>query len=86
MIQKIDVPVSVELCHDHKLRRTYPRLVVWEGKDYPIEKIGYHHTFFEGRVLHHVFSVSAKAMFFRLDLNSENLTWRVKEIADGLPD
>ena len=86
MIEKIDVPISVSFNFDSKRRRVFPKWVIWDGRLYPIAKIGLHHTFRQGRTLYHVFSVASKTLFFRLVLNTENLHWRLEEISDGLPD
>ncbi|MEK7188644.1 MAG: hypothetical protein AAB685_02215 [Patescibacteria group bacterium] len=86
MIQKVNVPVSVSLVFDHIKCRVFPKWVHWEGKLYPIFKIGLHHTFREGMVLYHVFSVVSNTLFFRLVLNTDNLHWRLEEISDGMPD
>ncbi len=85
MIEKISVLVSVGVVFNHKTRKTIPKWVLWEGKTYQIVKIGLHHTFREGRTLYHVFSVASTTLFFRLELNTENLFWRLEEISDGLP-
>ena len=37
-------------------------------------------------ILMHVFSVVAGGLFFRLELDSNNLQWKLKEVADGLPE
>ena len=84
MLEKISAPVSVTLVFDHKTRRVYPKALVWNGRIYPIIKIGLHHTFRQGRTLYHVFSCNGKALFFRLVLNTETLHWKLEEIADGL--
>jgi hypothetical protein len=76
MIQKIDTPVSV-------IFSKFPRKVFFGGKEYLIEKLGYHHAFKKGSTLFHVFSVASKTLFFRLVLNTENLSWRLEEIGDG---
>jgi hypothetical protein len=86
MIEKISAPVSVGLLFDHKLRTAVPKWVKWDGKLYKIDKVGFHHTYREGRVLYHVFSVASKTLFFRLVLNTETLNWRLEELSDGLPD
>ena len=86
MIEKISSPVSVSLAFDNKRRKVSPRWVVWDGRLYPVVKIGLHHTFREGRTLFHVFSVVSKNLFFRLVLNTESLHWRLEEISDGMPD
>lgn len=84
VIEKIDVPVSVYLAFDHKARRVYPRAFLWEGKKYVIEKVGLWHKFLQGRTLVHVFTVASGEVSFRLELNSETLFWRLKEISDGM--
>ena len=86
MIQKISEPVSVAMAFDHLKRKVVPRWVVWKGKLHAVEKIGLHHTYREGRVLYHVFSVASKTLFFRLVLNTENLHWKLEEISDGMAD
>lgn len=83
MIQKLNVPVSVSLVYNHKMQKVAPYWVVWEGKTYKITKIGLHHTFREGRVLYHVFSVETPTLFLRLVLDTETLHWKLEEIADG---
>ena len=83
MIQKLSVPVSVDLFFDHKFRRSIPIRVIWENRNYPIIKIGLHHTYRQGRTLYHVFSAISQSIYFRLVFNTENLSWSLEEIADG---
>ena len=83
MIQRLSAPVSVAAVFDHKGRAFVPRKVLWEGREYGVEKIGFHHTFRQGRTLYHVFSVAAEALFFRLVLDTETLLFSLEEIADG---
>lgn len=84
MIEKISTPVSVSLTFDHRQRKVFPRFLVWDARLYPIEKVGLHHTYRQGRTLYHVFSVASKTLFFRLVLNTETLHWRLEEVSDGL--
>ncbi|OGM28963.1 hypothetical protein A2962_00840 [Candidatus Woesebacteria bacterium RIFCSPLOWO2_01_FULL_39_61] len=86
MIEKISVPISVSMTFDSKKRKSVPKALVWDGRLYPILKVGLHHTFRQGRTLYHVFSVATKTLFFRLILDTENLHWRLEEISDGMPD
>lgn len=86
MIQRINVPISVNLYFDHHKRCVLPTTILWEGKNYPITKIGMHHTLRQGRTLFHIFSVETESLFFRLVLNTDNLFWTVEEIADGESD
>lgn len=86
MIQKIDIPVSVNFNFDSTKQKVYPKWVKWNGRIYPIIRIGLHHKFKKGTTLYHVFSVEAKTLYFKLVLNTENLHWRLQEISDGLPN
>ena len=80
----ISTPVSVSLISDSKTNRVYPKLIVWNGRVYRVLKVGLHHTFREGRILYHVFSVSTPSLFMKLILNSESLHWVLEEVSDGL--
>lgn len=83
MIQKLQTPVSVTSSFDHHSRQVFPTEVLFEGRTYIIYKVGFHHTYREGRTLYHVFSVAASSLFFRLVLNTDNLFWTLEEVADG---
>ena len=86
MIQRVSVPVSVQLAFDHKKRKVWPQTVVWEGIVYPIHEIGLHHRYTKGKTLYHIFSVASDDIFFKLSLNTDNLFWELEEISDGLPE
>jgi len=83
MTEQINLPVSVSFYFDSKKKKVYPRSVVWNNRLYPITRLGFHHTYREGRTLFHIFSVSTPTSFFRLKLNTENLFWDLEEVADG---
>jgi hypothetical protein len=85
MIEKVSTPVSVGMTFDNKKKRVVPKWLVWNGRLYPILKIGLHHTFRRGRTLFHVFSVESRTLFFRLVLDTVSLSWKVEEISDGMP-
>lgn len=78
MIQKLSENVDVGMSKE-------PKWVKWKNRVYKIEHIGLHHTFREGRVLYHAFSVATDTLFFRLVLDTETLNWKLEEISDGLP-
>jgi len=86
MIQKISAPVSVEMVYDHRKHSCLPRKILWDGRVFPIIKLGLHHTFREGRELFHIFSVTAAQLSFRLKLDTTTLFWTLEEISDGLPN
>jgi hypothetical protein len=82
MIQKISAPISVVTDYDHHTRQFKPIKVTWEGRDYPILKIGLHHTYRDGRTLYHIFSALGQNLFFKLAFNTDTLQWMLEEIAD----
>lgn len=82
--QRIAEDVSVSLSFDEKKKKSFPRWVVWNGRLYPVTKIGLHHVYRQGATLYHVFSVIAKTVFMKLVLNTDNLHWQLEEISDGL--
>lgn len=84
MIQKISAPVSVQTIYDHRQRKVEPRQIFWDGRYFPVTKIGLHHTFREGRTLFHIFSVISQHLSFRLKLDTDTLFWTLEEISDGL--
>ena len=61
-----------------------PKWVKWKNRVYKIKKIGLHHTYREGRILYHVFSVVTDTLFLRLVLNTDNLCWRLEEVDDAI--
>ena len=85
MRQSLSEPISVELITDHRERTVFPRRLLWRNRTYRVKKVGLHHAFYQGKVRLHVFSVVANGLFFRLVLNTENLSWKVEDVADGLP-
>ncbi len=83
---KVDVPVAVTFVYDPNGAKLTPQKVRWDGREYDITRVGLHHHFRIGRTLHHIFSVVSRDTFFRLNLNTDNLSWRLEEVSDGLPD
>ncbi len=79
MIQRISEPVSVTF-------GARPLSIIWKSRDYPVTQLGLHHSYRDGATRHHVFSVVAQDLFFRLNLNTDSLHWTLEEVSDGLPD
>jgi hypothetical protein len=86
MIRKIDKLVSVVSVYNHARNKMIPKKVFFEGEIHEIAKIGLYHTYRKGKALYHVFSVTSDKLFFRLILNSENLSWKIEQISDGEPE
>lgn len=49
------------------------------GKSIKITQVGLHHKYYEGRTLHHVFSVCSDSAYFRLNLDTETLLWTLED-------
>jgi hypothetical protein len=86
MIQKIHAPISVVFVFNHHKRQAMPVKILWEGREYCVTRVGLHHTYREGKILFHVFSVETPSLFFRIILNTDSLFWFVEEISDGEPN
>lgn len=85
MNHQVDVPVAVIFGYFPNKGKVYPLRVTWDGRDYTVTKVGYHHHYRLGRTLFHVFSVVAGPIFFELVLDTDTLFWRLKEVSDGEP-
>lgn len=83
MLEKINEKVSATLVYDQKRGAVYPSQLFWQGRTFAITKIGYHHLTREGRNTKHIFSVSNDSLFFKLALDTENLSWTLEEVSDG---
>lgn len=85
MNQTINEGVSVMMDYNHYQNKIFPIQIQWKNRDYRIEKVGMHHQYYEGKKLLHVFSVVSRDIFFKLVLDTENLHWKIAEVADGEP-
>jgi hypothetical protein len=87
MREKINQDVSVVMYYSASKRLALPHLIHWQNQDYGVGKIGYHHTIKEGMTLHHIFELvdSTQTLWFRLNLDTSNLHWKLEAVSDGLP-
>ncbi len=86
MIQRISEPVSVITTYNAAARSVRPLSLIWGHHEYSVSQVGLRHTYRDGITRHHVFSVVGGNLFFRLNLNADNLSWTLEEVSDGLPD
>lgn len=84
MTETINEKVSVVAVYSREKKSFLPQKLKWQGRIYTITKLGFHHTVRVGRVLHHLFSVTDGNLAFRLDLDTEVLSWTLEEVSDGL--
>jgi len=83
MLETINERVSVVTIYNRETGKVAPVRLRWQGRDYRIRKVGYHHQARQGRVWVHIFSVSTEAMAFKLRHHPENLEWILEEVSDG---
>ncbi len=86
MIQRISEPVSVITGYNADARSVRPLSLKWGHHEYSVSQVGLRHTYRDGITRHHIFSVVGGNLFFRLNLNADNLSWTLEEVSDGLPD
>jgi hypothetical protein len=86
MIHKISEPISVIASYNSDIRAARPLSLKWGHHEYSVSQVGLRHTYRDGITRHHVFSVVSNSLFFRLNLNTDNLSWTLEEVSDGLPD
>lgn len=84
MTEKINALVDVISVYRKETGKTIPLRLLWQGRAYTITKLGFHHTVRVGRCLHHLFSVTDGNLFFRLNHDTEMLSWTLEEVSDGL--
>ena len=84
MTEEIDERVSVNLLSNHIKGAAGPSSLYWRGRRYTLSHIGFHHTQREGRTLIHIFSATDGTTFFKLQLDTETLAWKLLEVTDGL--
>ena len=83
MPEAINESVSVTLWSNHRTRKVLPYSIYWNGRKYLVTTLGFHHTFRDGRVLVHMFSVTDGNTFFKLRLDTETLEWKLLEVESG---
>ena len=86
MLQQIDEPVGVMVLYYPNRRNPLPYRIKRGAHYYTIRQVDLHHTVWEGKTLHHIFSVSDGTTFFRLNFNTRSMQWQLEEISDGLAD
>ena len=60
-----------------------PYKMQWQGRDYIMTKLAYHHKARTGRTIMHVFHVSDGKNDYRLLFDSDNLSWTLEEVVYG---
>jgi hypothetical protein len=66
----------------HTMRVT-PHLMKWKGRRYRLGTMGLYHPEKRGTKRLHIFSFSSGETAFRVELDSETLEWRLREVYYG---
>lgn len=84
MQEKIHEKVSVITLYTKENGINMPVKLRWHKKLFFLTKLGYHHKYREGKTLVHIFSVSNSDIAFRLEFNTDTLSWTLMEVSDGI--
>jgi hypothetical protein len=87
MREKIDEKVSVISYYSAKRGATLPYIIHWKNRDYHIGELGMAHKYKHGDTWHHIFEVTDKEqdIAFRLNYDTQELSWTLEVVSDGLP-
>jgi hypothetical protein len=77
MLETINEPIDVA-CR-FAGNKLIPVKFLWHGREVFIQKVNLTWSHFEGRVKFHFFAVSDNTNYFKLQFNSDNLTWTLLE-------
>ena len=85
MRESLDEPVSVLFYYDAKKHQLKPHALKWNGKDYYLGPIDFHHITRKGMVTIHHFSISDvdQSAYFKVALDTSNLHWSIEEYMFG---
>ncbi len=83
MSEIINEKVSVVSSYNRENGAVAPRKMRWQGRDYIIKQVSYHHKIREGRKLLHIFHGTDGISDFKLKLDTDSLQWTLEEIYDG---
>jgi hypothetical protein len=86
MREKINEKVSVVSCYSSKNGKTRPYIIQWKNRDYYVGELGMAHKYKHGDTWHHIFEVVDKgqALAFRLNFDTQELSWTLEVVSDGL--
>ena len=88
MRQIINQEVSVVSFFSARKRLSLPHIVSWQGREYSVGTIGFHHTVRKGDTLIHIDELTDgdEQLWMRLQLDTTNLHWTLEAVSDGLAD
>ena len=85
MRESLDEPVSVLFYYDAKKNQLKPHALKWNGRDFRLGPIDFHHITKKGaRTIHH-FSMTDvdESAYFKIALDTSDLRWSIEEYMYG---
>jgi hypothetical protein len=86
MHEQIHERIDVITIYQRISGKTAPYKIRWNNRAYRITKIGYHHKIREGHTTHHIFHVCTDTLAFKLNHDTDTLSWTLEEVSDGNPN
>ena len=88
MREVINQEVSVVSYFSARKRLSLPHVISWQGREYGVGKIGFHHTVRKGDTLHHIYELvdADEQLWMRIVLDTSNLHWMLEAVSDGQAD
>ncbi|HUC87125.1 MAG TPA: hypothetical protein VMR75_02245 [Candidatus Saccharimonadales bacterium] len=82
MFETINEPVAVLAGFSHKNGqvRVLPYLLDWRNQRYKLDVMGLHHPAKRGKKFLHVFEFTSGSTKFKLELDTETLSWCLAEV------
>ena len=77
MLEIINAPI--EVIATFRQGQLFPAKFLWQGREVLIKKINLVYSSWQGRVKFYYFAVSDNSNYFKLQFNSENLSWILLE-------
>lgn len=79
----INEKVSVVLVCSREKAMIMPYKMRWQGREYKMTQLAYHHKARLGRTIMHIFHVTDGTNDYRLRLDTETLGWTLEEVLYG---
>jgi hypothetical protein len=85
MRESLDEPISVVFYFDSKINIVQPHRLSWNGRDYQLGKVDFHHKTRSGTTLIHHFSLAnvEETAYFKIALDTTTLHWKLEEYMYG---
>ncbi|MCR4263394.1 MAG: hypothetical protein NUV98_01585 [Candidatus Roizmanbacteria bacterium] len=83
MHERINERVKILSIYDPQTGTTTPYRMKWRNHVHDITQVTYYHSERLGRTVLHIFHLTDGNLDFKVVLNSETLSWILKEVSDG---